>query len=300
MNRRQFLKTASALYAGRFIPKPALWGASAQSTVFEFTEISPRSIHALFSAYGGLANMMQTDPANATVVLKPNMCLPFSVIPGVTTSSKLLESFCAYLTGEGVNRIIILDHTLQQESPNKTAAIAETADKFESVRLVFSNQQRQFQPTEVPGKVLKSTETLKILDRADLVVNAATAKHHSATQVSLALKNLMGLVWNRAEFHTDFDLHQAIADLALIIRPDINIVDASRVLLNGGPTGPGPIATENTFFASTDICALDAVVASRFDFGGKSVSPQEIAHLHAAYVHGIGEINLNNISISRP
>jgi uncharacterized protein (DUF362 family) len=165
--------------------------------------------------------------------------------------------------------------------------------------LILANEQRYYSPQQVAGKVLKETEVMKLAQKADLLINMPTAKHHSATHVSLAIKNLMGMVWDRAEFHTRLDLHQAIGDLSLAIRPHLNIVDASRVLLSGGPTGPGAIIEDNRLFAGSDILAVDAVVASRYDFGGKAISPGQIAHLNAAYKNGIGEINLNNIKVEK-
>ena len=115
--------------------------------------------------------------------------------------------------------------------------------------------------------------------------------------MSLATKNLMGLVWDRTVFHTQLDLDQAIGDLPLAIRPRLNVVDASRVLLTGGPTGPGPVVREDRLFASSDILALDAVVASRYAFGRRTLSPLEIPHLAAAHRNRVGEIDPEKIEV---
>ena len=109
----------------------------------------------------------------------------------------------------------------------------------------------------------------------------------------------MGLIWNRSTFHTDLDLPRAIADLAQVIRPGLNIIDTSRVLLNGGPTGPGPIVKDNRLFAGFDILALDSVVVSRYNFGGKTMAAKEVPHLWSAYQNAIGEIDLQNINIHK-
>jgi uncharacterized protein (DUF362 family) len=95
------------------------------------------------------------------------------------------------------------------------------------------------------------------------------------------------------------DLNQAIGDLAAHIRPHINIIDATRVLLTGGPTGPGNILKENKFFASRDIVALDAVVASRYNFGNKSSTAENIGHIKAAHHNDVGEIDLKKIAVEQ-
>jgi len=46
-----------------------------------------------------------------------------------------------------------------------------------------------------------------------------------------------------------------------------------------------------------DILALDAVVASRYKFGGKNLSAGDVPHLMAAYQNGVGEIDAKNIQV---
>jgi uncharacterized protein (DUF362 family) len=198
-----------------------------------------------------------------------------------------------------VKRVIVTDHTLQQAERFKDNALVGVAEKYKEAKLVIANEQRHFEPVEVGGKVLKKTEIMKTLERADLVINVATAKNHSATQVSLAIKNLMGVIWDRSAFHVKMDLHQAIGDLARAVRPGLNIIDASRVLLTGGPTGPGSVIKENRIFASTDILALDSIVAARYAFGGKTLTAREVRHLRAAYDNGVGEIDIEKIDLRK-
>ena len=69
----------------------------------------------------------------------------------------------------------------------------EIVKKYPEAKLLLANEQRYYRPIPVEGKVLKSTEVLKSLPRVDLFINVATAKHHSATHVSLAMKNLTRL-----------------------------------------------------------------------------------------------------------
>jgi uncharacterized protein (DUF362 family) len=110
---------------------------------------------------------------------------------------------------------------------------------------------------------------------------------------------IQGAIWNRNDFHTKMDLGQAIGDLALAVRPALTLIDASRVLLNGGPTGPGRVIAENRFFASLDMVAVDAVVTSRYGFGGRDVVPNEVAHLRAAFENGVGEIDIQKITVTK-
>jgi uncharacterized protein (DUF362 family) len=326
LNRRKFIQISASTALCALLPFEESKADTSMPQVWEVEGSPDETIDRLFSALGGVETLIPKDLAKATVLIKPNICLPHRAETATTTSPDVVEALCDFLVEKGVGRVIIVDHTLQktrnfdkialnriarkykeaklmlagqQQSPQPLQVDGRELkmDKHQEVKLLFANEQRLYQPIEVPGKVLKSTEALKLLSRADLLINLPTAKHHSATGVSLAIKNLMGLIWNRDEFHTRLNLPQAIADLALSIRPGLNIIDASRVLLNGGPVGPGPVIRENRIFAGFDILALDAVVTSRYNFGGKTLSASEVPHLLAAYENGVGEIDNENIRV---
>jgi uncharacterized protein (DUF362 family) len=295
MDRRQFIKTGAAVAASSVLPLNALLGDEAKPVVWEVEGDPAAAVEKVFSSLGGLEKMIPGEIEGATVLLKPNLCLPHPPASATTTSPELMDALCSYLAEHKVKRVIVTDHTLQKAESFKENALVKIGDKYKQVKVVIANEQRLYEPVEVKGKVLKKTELMKTLERADLVVNVATAKNHSATQVTLATKNLMGVIWNRYEFHTKL----AIADLALAVRPGLNIIDASRVLLNGGPTGPGPVTKDNRIFASTDILALDSVVTARYSFGGKTLSAKEVRHLRAAYDNGVGEIDIKKIDLQK-
>jgi len=254
----------------------------------------------LFDALGGLSALVKKDPSQLTVLIKPNLCLPHPPEMGTTVSPEVISALCDYFTGIGVKKLIFADHTLKGSSRSflKTG-IVQTIKKYPRARWIFADQRRFYTPVKIDGKILKETELLKLTRRADLVINLATAKHHSATNVSLCIKNLMGFIWERASFHTDMDLSQAIGDLVLAIRPTLNILDARRVLLNSGPTGPGTVVKENRLFAGFDPLAVDAVVVSRYNFGDRQLSAKDVGHLWAAYQNGAGEIDLNKILLQK-
>lgn len=307
MDRRGFVRTGSAVLLALAAapaavarpgtdPRPVRLPSG--PTVYEVEGITESRIAALVEAMGGWESFLPVEAARATVLLKPNLCLPDPPERGTTTSPLLLDLLCRSLIAVGVKRILIADHTLRGGDGFTSLPLFQIPEKYPEVKVVLANEERMYEPAAVKGKVLQTTETLKLLGRADLMINIPTAKHHSATQVSLGVKNLMGAIWNRSDFHAKMDLSQAIGDLATLIRPALTIVDASRVLLTGGPTGPGKILNENRLFAGRDIVAVDAVVTARYNFGDRTVLPTEVPHLRSAAEHGVGEINLERIAVA--
>ncbi len=305
MKRRQFCKFSCLGLLGTLFPirgpKPL---ASDQENylpmVWEVEGDASTMVRLLFKEIGGLAALTDKDISKITVMIKPNLCLPHHQEMGTTTSPQLVAAFCEYLTNAGIAKIILVDHTLQGDLKKfQNSQLVKVTQTYPNSSWIFANEQRFYRPLVVEGKVLEETEILKIIQRADIIINLATAKHHSATHVSLCVKNLMGYIWDRSSFHTEMNLHQAIGDLAQVIRPTLNIVDATRVLLNGGPTGPGMVVKDNRIFAGYDPLTVDSIILSRYDFGGRQVSAKEVPHLQAAFQNGIGEIDLSKIQVKK-
>lgn len=297
MKRRNFIKSGIGTLLASFLPARIFSASGNISTVYEITGNPATAVKMLFTALGGVKNLISSDLSTASVLIKPNLCLPHQDSNATTTSVSLIREICGYLLNEGVGRIIIADHTLQTADKFETNEIVTYARSNPAISMILANEQRYYAPQQVEGKVLKQTDALKILDRVDYFINLGTAKHHSATHVSLSIKNLMGAIWDRKTFHTEIDLDQAIADLATAIHPNLNIIDASRVLLDRGPVGPGPQEKPDKIYASTDMLAVDAVVTSGYNFGGRSLSAKEVAHLWTSYKNGVGEIDLNKIDV---
>jgi len=303
MDRRRFLELGGAACFAFGFQKPfALLGnepAHAGPLVLEADTVSYESVTALFERMGGLRGLIPVEPSRATIVLKPNICLPDPPQRATTTSPELVDLICRRLIADGAKKIVIADHTLQRNGEFDRTPWVDFPKKYPEVRLLLAHEERLYEPMTIAGKVLTKIDVLRVLPKADLFINLPTAKHHSATHVSLGMKNLMGVVWNRSDFHTALDLHKGVADLATAIKPSFTIIDASRVLLTGGPTGPGQIIPENRLFAGRDILALDAFVSSRYSFGGKSLPPSRIEHLQAASEAGVGEIDLAKIRVEK-
>lgn len=86
----------------------------------------------------------------------------------------------------------------------------------------------------------RDTEKAKIhesLIEADAWINVPILKNHGGAKLSCAMKNMMGIVWDRRFFHQN-DLQQCIADICTWKKkPVLNIVDAYRMMHQNGPQG---------------------------------------------------------------
>ena len=173
------------------------------------------------------------------------------------------------------------------------AAVESIGD--ERAQCVFQDE-KKFVPVKIArGKSITQFEFYSdaMPPACDCYINVPIAKDHCLAKLTLGLKNVMGVIGgNRGEIHKD--LHQRVANLNLVIRPRLTIVDATRILLRNGPTGGklADVKVLDTLIASADIVAADAYATTLFD-----MKPEAIASTVAAAKLGLGEMDLAKVKI---
>jgi uncharacterized protein (DUF362 family) len=145
------------------------------------------------------------------------------------------------------------------------------------------------------GKKLTSTKEHESVLEADVFINVPVLKSHSSTRLTIAMKNLMGNVWDRGAWHSN-DLHQCIADFAAYRKPTLNIVDAYAVMKQNGPRGVSinDVVTMKAQLISTDIVAIDAAAAKLF-----GMDPADVRYIGLAAEQGAGKSDLSKLNIKR-
>jgi uncharacterized protein (DUF362 family) len=169
--------------------------------------------------------------------------------------------------------------------------------KAAGARLVPGNSESLYQNVTVPGGItLKSTQVHEAVLESDVLINVPILKDHGSTGITAALKNLMGLVWNRWYYH-GHGLNQCIADFPRFRAPDLNIIDAHVVMTEGGPRGSSArahLVEKKMQILSPDIVAADAAAALTF-----GTQPERIRHIPLAAEHGLGTMDLDSVRVRR-
>jgi uncharacterized protein (DUF362 family) len=107
----------------------------------------------------------------------------------------------------------------------------------------------------------------------------------------------MGLIWDRESFHSKYNINQAIADLATVIKPQLTILDATRALVTGGPGGPGEVQKPGLVIAGTDPVAVDSYGVTVAPWYGQNFKGRQVEHLLVAHQRGLGKIDLDPLRI---
>ncbi|MFH1940780.1 MAG: DUF362 domain-containing protein [bacterium] len=154
------------------------------------------------------------------------------------------------------------------------------------------------------GKKLKEAEVKKALLECDVLIDIPISKDHAGTRFTGNMKNLMGAcsrTTNRffhfgsgaKQAYDDVEhLSQCIADLSLVRKPDLCIVDSTECVTTNGPAGPGEMAKPKKIVAGTDPVAVDAYTASLL---GRQ--PQNILMIKMAHEHGLGEMDFTKLQV---
>ena len=302
MDRRRFIRTGIGAVGGLMLPwKGGIFGADepgvAKSKVWIAQGSPAEAARNLSEAIGGLKSLI---PPDGVVLLKPNIGFASPPNWGATTDPDFLAAIIDLCVEAGTRRIIVADHPLGS-SPEKNlerSGIGAVCEARSSVKVFIADQEKHFRSVDIPqGQVLNTTKAASILDKVDLFINIPTAKHHRATGVSLGLKNLMGLVWDRVPFHEGPDLDQAIADLSTVIRPQLTFLDVRYALLTNGPVGPGQVEEVNKYLAGFDPVAVDSVGVELARWEGRIQKGRNIPHLVKAAKMGVGRVDREDIEV---
>jgi len=172
------------------------------------------------------------SPRGDTVVLKPNGASAYGhYLLGDYTSPQILEAFIRLFPGR---KYVIAEGSavgMKFEDAARVNGYDRLARKYANVRLADLEHEER---VELDWKFGKIVIPRIVLDNE--YVNCPKMKTHNLCTVTLGMKNQKGLLASRdkKKFHR-MDLHEAVRELAEVVRPDLTIVDGIIALEGNGP-----------------------------------------------------------------
>jgi uncharacterized protein (DUF362 family) len=254
---------------------------------------------AVRKALEGIGGMGRFVRGGQVVVIKPNAGFVAPPEWGATTHPEVLTAVIEECLAAGARRVLVADHTLAQaERCFARTGIGAAVARIPKAKLVSLDDEQAYTAVEIPrGESLRATQIASMILKADVLINLPSAKVHSATRVSLGLKNLMGAVWDRGVFHSDMDIEVGIADLATVLRPHLTIIDAIKILQTNGPAGPGEVGDFGGVVAGVDPVAIDAYGVGLSTWDHQTLTPEQVGHIRHAAARGVGTLDLASLKI---
>lgn len=226
---------------------------------------------------------------------------------GVTSNGVLVQAICERLKSAGIkpNDIVIWDRTNRELERCGLTSLASTL----GVRCIGTDSDGVGYESEQVSYGQVKTHLSKILTRTcDVHINVPVLKDHSGAGVTLAMKNMYGVIDNPRDQHDD-GCNPYVADLYMIpaIRQKFRfiVLDATTAVYDGGPSFRPEFSWQpNSIIVAEDPVALDAtgwqiIEKKRAEKGLKSLEAAGRAprYIATAASHGIGNLDPKRISL---
>jgi uncharacterized protein (DUF362 family) len=240
-------------------------------------------VRASVDAVGGIGRFVKPGQ---TVLVKPNMAWDRNPAQGANTNPEVVAEVVRLCREARASRVIVGDVPVHHaERTLASSGIAAAAREAGAVMAAPPGQ--GFARAALNGSVLDEWEVFEPALVVDRIVNVPVVKVHPLSRLTCGLKNWYGLLGGRRGLLHQW-IHPSIADLASAFRPTLTVVDATRVMVRGGPQGG---RLEDLIFveavaAGTDPVALDAWGATLV-----GLDPREIGHIALAQGRGLGSID---------
>ena len=175
-----------------------------------------------------------------------------------STSSEMLDALLQSLINLGVKKICIGDCSGLVSLPTRKIISRKGLDHFKKYGAkikVFDYGKWVNVP--IKGIYFKSIILSESIYKYDKIINLANLKAHHAAGFSFSTKLLVGFMhpFQRIQLHKDH-LEEKIAELSLAVQPDISIIDARSIFVDGGPD-IGTVAEAKTIIVNNDLLNAD-------------------------------------------
>ncbi|MEJ2699418.1 MAG: DUF362 domain-containing protein [Desulfuromonadales bacterium] len=303
MDRREFvrrtLQAALAAAALGSVPVIELLPVTARAEESPLLAVRrgrniPELVRQTLEALGGIGKFVKTGE---TVVVKPNIGWDRTVDLAANTHPLVVRTLVELCIDAGARKISVFDRSCND--PRRCyiqSGIQEAVEAIGSNRVrVEQMDRRAYREIDIrKGLELRRWSFYSPALEADRFINVPIAKQHSISIVTLGMKNIMGVIGgDRGRLHRR--IAEALTDLNTVVRSDLTVIDATRILVANGPQGGRleDVKVTETLIASSDIVAADSYAATLFGH-----RPQDVPTIAEAARRGLGVMDLDKVRMA--
>lgn len=308
MDRRDFLKTLAVAGAVMTVQRSEAMDVLAQ----KFTNAGGDKVD-LVAVMGGepevmfrraiaeMGGMKNFIKPGQKVVVKPN--IGWDKVPELAgnTNPKLITEIVKQCFAAGAKEVTVFDHTCDDWQKCYKNSGIEAAAKTAGAKVMPAHLETYYRNVSLPqGKKMKNAKIHQAILDCDVWINVPILKNHGGANLTMSMKNHMGIVWDRGFFHQN-DLQQCIADICTLQKKAVlNVVDAYRIMKTNGPRGrsESDVVLTKGLFLSQDIVAVDTAAAKFFN-QVREMPLDTVGHLANGQALKIGTMDLDKLNIKR-
>ena len=292
MDRRDFLKTLAVTGAVVTVQRSEAMDILAQKLTnagggkVDLVAVMGGEPEAMFRrAITEMGGMKQFINPGQKVVVKPN--IGWDKVPELAgnTNPKLVAEIVKQCLAAGAKEVTVFDHTCDDwQKCYKNSGIEEAA-KAAGAKVMPAHLESYYKPVSLPkGVRMKSAKVHEAILNSDVWINVPILKNHGGANLTISMKNHMGIVWDRT----------------MDKKAVLNVVDAYRILKTNGPRGrsASDVVLTKGLFISQDIVAVDTA-ATKFFNQVREMPLESVAHLANGQALKIGTMDLDKLNVKR-
>lgn len=218
-----------------------------------------------------LGGLEKLDIQGKSVLIKPNIVNRYA--SPANTNPLVIKCLIKLLHESGVSRIFVGDMSAIFALPTKKNAVKSGIWESISTEAVVFTPFENYGWVEVDvthGRFVKKAIVSEMIYNVDRVINVPVIKTHRYANYSISLKNFIGATHpqQRPYFIAPDFWDEVVAELNVAYTPHLNILDGTKIFIQGGPT-KGTVVTPNLIIATGDRIAADVTGLSVIKaFGG--------------------------------
>lgn len=218
------------------------------------------------------------------VLLKPNLVRPVPPERAVCTHPTVVAAVARLVVEAGGHPVIV-------ESPGGPYSEGVLRSFYRKTEMVWAAEAggaelnydvEAVQVSHPDAQLLHRLDLVKPLTEVDVVINLPKLKTHNLTGLTMAVKNLFGLVPGALKigYHAKMQERERFAhgllDIYTYVRPALNLMDAVVAMEGDGPSGGDP-RPMGALVAGADSLAVDVAGAALVGFEPMDVLTTQIA-----------------------
>ncbi len=226
------------------------------------------------------------------VVIKPNVGFATPPILGATTHPDVITAVVKLCYEKKARKVIVADNPINDPASCFTISGIGKAASAAGAEVIMPRDS-YFSPLSLAGGSLIKNWPIycEPFAKANKLIGIAPVKDHHRSIASMTMKNWYGLLGGRRNvFHQD--INNIIAELAMLIKPTLVILDGTVSMMTNGPTGGSvsDLKKTNMMIASCDMVAADAFGCSLLGY-----KPADLPYLSIAEKAGVGTVDYESL-----
>jgi len=216
-----------------------------------------KTVNKAIELLGGIKRFVKPGE---TVAIKPNVAFARPPMLGATAHPDLVAEVARLCYKAGAKQVIVTDNPIDDLASCFTISGIRKAASEAGAKVILPKNHHFKHTTLERGKLIKNWPIFfEPFEKVNKLIGITPVKHHERAGASMSMKNWYGLLGGRRNiFHQD--INTIIAELSMMVKPTLAILDGTEVMMTNGPTGGSveDLRRANTLIASTDCVAADA------------------------------------------